>query len=329
MNDNSTVESKSVTTGSSILTIGAVVFGALVILIGGALIGWFAAGGPQRGAASNAAIQPPVYGPGMMQGYGYDPRGNDGQAPRGNFGPGMMGGYEEGYGYGPGSQRNSGPGMMQGRGEGYGYGPGRMQGNGGGYGYGPGMMGGNGGMMGGYVPDPDLIPAQGESLTIDQAMQVAEAYAAQLGDGLEVTEVMEFDNHFYAEIHETESGIGATEILIDPATASVHPEPGPNMMWNTKYGMMGGGRGMMNGYLGSPTAEMTITPEKAIELAQQSLDEANTGLTAADDAETFYGYYTIHTMKDGEIAGMLGVNGYTGEVWVHTWHGTFVGMTGE
>jgi Spy/CpxP family protein refolding chaperone len=61
------------------------------------------------------------------------------------YGPGMMGGYGGGPGWGRG-------GMMGGcgyGGAGCGYGPGMM----GGYGYGPGMMGGYGpGMMGGYGP---------------------------------------------------------------------------------------------------------------------------------------------------------------------------------
>jgi hypothetical protein len=29
-------------------------------------------------------------------------------------------------------------------------------------------------------------------------------------------------------------------------------------------------------------------------------------------------------LKDGKVAGMLSVNGYTGQVWYHTWHGNFI-----
>lgn len=36
--------------------------------------------------------------------------------------------------------------------------------------------------------------------------------------------------------------------------------------------------------------------------------------------------YTLHTEKDGGITGILSVNGYSGEVWYHSWHGPFVGM---
>jgi hypothetical protein len=199
-----------------------------------------------------------------------------------------------------------------------------------------GMWSGRGwGMMGGYMPEPDLVPEQGERLNLDQAEQVAQAYADDFGENLEVTEVMEFDNHFYAAIRESGTGIGAFEILIDPSTAAAHPEPGPNMMWNTKYGMMrgygpdsrGGSGGMMGGYLGNISGEMTVTPDEALDAAQAALDDALPGAEVEDEVETFYGYYTMDYEQDGEIAGMLSVNGYTGEVWLHTWHGDFVQMT--
>ena len=31
-------------------------------------------------------------------------------------------------------------------------------------------------------------------------------------------------------------------------------------------------------------------------------------------------------MKDGQVFGMLSVNGYSGEVWYHNWHGAFIEM---
>jgi len=45
-----------------------------------------------------------------------------------------------------------------------------------------------------------------------------------------------------------------------------------------------------------------------------------------EEADRFYGYYTLHVLKDGQIYGMLSVNGYTGQVWYHSWHGPFLGM---
>jgi hypothetical protein len=47
---------------------------------------------------------------------------------------------------------------------------------------------------------------------------------------------------------------------------------------------------------------------------------------AAETLDTSYGYYTGHLTKDGTSAGMLSVNGYTGPIWYHTWHGAFIRM---
>ena len=48
-----------------------------------------------------------------------------------------------------------------------------------------------------------------------------------------------------------------------------------------------------------------------------------------EHANPFYGYYTIHTLKDGQIEGMLSVHGTAGQVWYHIWHGRFIQMIGE
>jgi len=183
-----------------------------------------------------------------------------------------------------------------------------------------GMMGGQGGMMGGwggYNP-------QAQSITIDQAAESVRRYLNAYGGDLALAEVMEFDWNFYAEVEEEDTGIHAMELLIDKYTGQVYPETGPNMMWNTKYRMMDQ---MMGGYYGAgaPTAVMTVTPEQAESLAQQYLDAYLPGVTVAD-ADTFYGYYTLHTLSDGQVEGMLSVNGSTGAVWYHSWHGPFVQM---
>ena len=72
------------------------------------------------------------------------------------------------------------------------------------------------------------------------------------------------------------------------------------------------------------TAPLTVTPEQAVAQAQKYLDHFGAGLKAGQ-AEPFYGYYTLHTERDGKVTGMLSVNGYTGAVWLHNWHGDFVG----
>lgn len=191
------------------------------------------------------------------------------------------------------------------------------------------------GMMGGYFGGP----ANGPRLTLEEAEAVAEEFAASYpADApLQVREVMEFENNFYAVIEEADTGIGAFEILIDPVTGSVRPEPGPNMMWNLKYGMHNRGfggwmGGMMGGSWGDNpdvSAEMPIGPEEAVRLAREAISQTRPGLEVGDEAVPFYGYYTLHTVRDGEVVGMFSVNGYTGQIWFHDWHGTFRGMTEE
>ena len=215
------------------------------------------------------------------------------------------------------------------------------------------LMGGNG-MMGSFQSNN---AANVKPLTIDQATQAVKGYLKELNNSdLELKEIMIFDNNAYARITEKSTGIGAMELLVDPASLAVFPEYGPNMMWNLKYGlmsgngrmmgnysnnqapssrpssggMMGGRGGMMgNGFLnpGTVSEKMTITPEQALKITQEYLDQQFPGYQAAADADPFYGYYTIDIMKDGEPAGMLSVNGFNGQVFLHTWHGTFIEMS--
>jgi len=66
------------------------------------------------------------------------------------------------------------------------------------------------------------------------------------------------------------------------------------------------------------------TPAQAKTFAQTFLNGYLAGTTPASP-ETFYGYYTLDIMKGGGIYGMLSVNGYTGQVWYHSWHGQYIG----
>ncbi|WP_225824727.1 hypothetical protein [Streptomyces naphthomycinicus] len=173
-------------------------------------------------------------------------------------------------------------------------------------GTGPGMMGDDcswgPGMMGGYYwQRGDGTPVR----TLAQARARADAFAGRLG--LRVGEVMQFSKNFYAEL-ETPSGKPATEILVDPADGDTGIEYGPAMMWNTDYGMHR-----------PPRPQNRISPDRA----RQWLRDRGSGLTVGA-AEAFPGYYTLHTLRDGKISGMLSVNASTGAVWYHTWHGTYL-----
>ena len=185
-----------------------------------------------------------------------------------------------------------------------------------GWGMGPGMMGGFFGRS---------ANANGSPITLDKAAQIATQFAQSFAPNLKVAEVMQFQYNFYAEIVEKDTGTGAQEILIDPTSGAVYPEFGPNMMWNTKYSPMGRG-GMMGGWFTQSGGPMTVTPDQARQDAQAYLDQAMPGVKVGNDITPFYGYYTLHTFKEDKVSGMLSVNGYTGQVWYHTWHGAFVAM---
>lgn len=231
-----------------------------------------------------------IWGPGMMGWY------QDGNTGRGGFGGGIMG---------------DAAGMMTGFGSGL-------------RGFGT-PMGTPGGMMGG------LWSSGADPLKLDQAEAALDRYLSDLRiDDLQVAEIMIFENHAYAEIIEGGTGVGAMEVLVDPVTLAVYPEPGPNMMWNTKYGHMAQG-GMMGGWWGpqasADPAEMAVTPDEAVALAQAYLDRSGEGYRAADHADRFYGYYTLHVEQGGKTVGMMSVNGATGDVFPHTWHGDFIEMS--
>ena len=181
------------------------------------------------------------------------------------------------------------------------------------------------------------VGATAKPLTVDQTKQAVEGYLLALNNpDLELKEIMIFDNNGYARITEKSTGIGAMELLVNPSNLSVFPEYGPNMVWNLKYslmsgvgGMMGGRAGVISGYNnnpGSSSAAMQVTPDQAIKIAQQYLDKQFPGYQADTNPDPFYGYYTIDILKDGNPTGMLSVNGYTGQVFLHTWHGTFIEM---
>jgi hypothetical protein len=162
----------------------------------------------------------------------------------------------------------------------------------------------------------------GTTLNITTAKTIAQNYLASTGNAdLTIKEVEEFSANYYVQVNEKSTGNGAFELLINKYTGSIYPEMGPNMMWNTKYGMMRGG--ILGGIFGTPTTAMTLTQAQAATNAQQYLTSNLPGTTTGD-VTAFYGYYTIEVLSNGNPYGMLSVNGYTGQVWYHTWHGTFI-----
>lgn len=174
---------------------------------------------------------------------------------------------------------------------------------------GPGMMSSMPmmkGMMGYYSGIPTPLPH-------DQAIKIAKDYLVSLNNpDLAIDEFEEYSHNFYVSLIEKSRGRGAFEIIIDRYRGSLQLEP-QSMMWNSKYGMMSS----------PPVAETSITSEQALKIAQAFLDMVYPG-TKAGEIVAHYGYYTIMTTLNGEHYGMLSINGYSGDVWYHTWHGMFI-----
>jgi len=196
------------------------------------------------------------------------------------------------------------------------------------------------GMMGG----PGIARNGTPVTSVDAAAsRVREALTSDGSADLVVAEVMEFSNHFYVLVKEKSTDVGAFQLIVE-RNGFLHPEPGPNMMWNTKYGHMAafGGMGLMSGGMmgawgygwgyggpGTPPAQPgnPVTPQiekdRATQLAAQYLTRLFPGATP-DDGIAFYGYFNFDVERDGKTAGMLSINAFTGAVWYHSWHGTFV-----
>jgi len=156
----------------------------------------------------------------------------------------------------------------------------------------------------------------GTPLTITQAKTIAQNYVTSIGNpDLTVKQVEEYSNNFYVQVNEASTGKGAFELLINKQTGSIYPEMGPNMMWNTKYGMMRSG--ILGGIFGTPSATLPVTAAQATTDAQTYLNTYVVGATTGD-VTAFYGYYTIEILNGATTYGMLSVNGYTGQVWFHT-----------
>ncbi len=181
------------------------------------------------------------------------------------------------------------------------------------------------GMQGSYGWNRNGSSASGgERLEMQQADSLLETYITRNGKSGEVVmELMEFEGNFYAQIGDSDSGRLLSEVLIDPFSGYVQPEFGPNMMWNTEYGHMGRWRGWFSR---SGGRGLKVSGEEAVVIADEWIKRNGINQVADDYADEFPGYYTIHILENGRITGMLSVNGRDGRVWLHDWHGEYLGM---
>jgi hypothetical protein len=202
---------------------------------------------------------------------------------------------------------------------------------------------GNQGMIGQWSQSTQQPQSPSSAVTMDQAKAIAEQYLTSTQNpSLAIKEIMEFEYNFYIIYYEKDTGRGAFEMVIwkgtppsnwkggdmmgggmmggGAAIGTIAPEPGPNMMWNTKYSYVGGG---MMGTENELASTMTVSQSQAERYAQTYLNQ-NSNNAKTEMSTEFYGYYTFDFTVNGKIAGMLSINGNTGQAWYHSWHGGFV-----
>lgn len=84
---------------------------------------------------------------------------------------------------------------------------------------------------------PGFQPGLSERSTAEQALVVVENIISE-DSNLTIGRMMEFENAFYAQILEKDTGRGAYDISLNPYNLRVRMAMGPWTMWNSKYGHM-------------------------------------------------------------------------------------------
>jgi len=95
------------------------------------------------------------------------------------------------------------------------------------------------------MPMNSIIPLSGSTNTngipLDHStvLSMVSSFLDGLNNSdLEIGVLSENDNNFYVAIQEKSTGVYAFDLLVDKMTGAIYAEPGPNMVWNTKYGFM-------------------------------------------------------------------------------------------
>ncbi len=183
------------------------------------------------------------------------------------------------------------------------------------------------GMMGSYGWNNTQTFDPSDLKSTDDLKSNVEKYLENFEGDFEIEDIFVYSNSdYYFSIIEAETGRGAMELLVNPVTGYIYPEFGPNMMWNTKYGMHGsnGYGGMMGGFFTNYDEEDAISADEALDEANAYLAQLDESLSAEEGGHAFYGYYTFHVNEEDIQKGMMSVNAYTGDVWYHNWHGDLI-----
>lgn len=141
-----------------------------------------------------------------------------------------------------------------------------------------------------FISFSTVLSSNTSVIDIEQAKDIVEKYFVTLGNDFEIEAIMEFSNNFYIILQEESMLVNAFELLVDRYTGGISYEPGPNIIWNQKYGHM-----MQTN---NSNISMPIDCQEASLYAQKLLDK-NYQSTSIDELKVFYGYYTVDVSRDG------------------------------
>jgi hypothetical protein len=170
-----------------------------------------------------------------------------------------------------------------------------------------------GGMVGlgsPYAPGTISIP-----ITSNKALDIVDKYLRKTNnEDLFADRLYEYNTHFEVELRERDTRRGAFELLIDKFNGRVTPEEGPNLLWNTKYGLNGNYFGVQ--------PPMTLSLDDALRQVGEFIKRTSPELKVSGDVIEYYGYYEFHIVQDGKLAIEANVSGFGGQLWIENWHGS-------
>jgi len=160
------------------------------------------------------------------------------------------------------------------------------------------MMGGAGMMAGASMMDqPMMVWQSGRGPIASPKSAAASALGAVQARGwswLSVDEVHIFPAFYEVELNDR-NGYKGPEAYVSRRSGATGPEMGPNMMWDTVYGM------------GSPCSS-NLSEARARQLAQ-----AHTS-SSLGDAERHHGYWEFELKRQGVVINQINVQDCTGQV---------------
>jgi hypothetical protein len=175
---------------------------------------------------------------------------------------------------------------------------------------GGGMMGGGmmgGGMMGGGMMGSSMMAGMAQPMMVwrpgagpvsspqDAAPTALSAVRGRGWDWLTLDEVHIFPMFYEVEFNDR-AGFKGPEVYVDRSSGNVGPEMGPNMMWDSQYGMMG-------------AACATARAESdARALAARATS------SALGDGEQHHGYWEFELKTGGAVVNQINVQDCTGAV---------------